>query len=226
MTVLIKAAAAGGNVRPIAVVRPVPAGRADAAAAAPEEKPLSPLERENGELRDALAAARDAADEAAGAARELGRKEAVEQFRRQDQERLDALERGVAAALCEWRDRLAALDRLAPLLAQAAMAKLFDRCEDYTDLVTRSISRQLSNLGREAVVAIHVSGEDFPDAAALADLREDAGAGVLDVLPDADLAAGECRMKLRLGHLDIGVPSQWRELSALLDDAAFEELPS
>lgn len=223
MNRLIKAAAAVGQVREFGAAsarfEKAPAAVTPAAA---DEQRLALLEQENGELRAAVAAGAAAAEEAARLSREQGRRDAIEQRQQDDEQRLKALQHGLAQASAEWREQLLLLERLAPLLARSALAKLFHGCDDYSELVARSIALQLEALGREAIVSIHVSARDFPEAESLSSLRAGSRAGGSDIVTDAELAAGECRLKLRMGHLDIGIPSQWRELSALLDEAAFE----
>lgn len=225
MNRLIKAAAAVGQVREFgAAAAPFDNAPAAMRPVAADEGRLTLIEQENDELRAAVAAGAAAAEEAARLSREQGWREAIEQQQQDDEQRLKALQQALAQASAEWREQLLLLDQLAPLLARSALAKLFDDCEDYSEFVARSIARQIERLGREAIVSIHVSARDFPEADRLSSLRTGSRAGGTDVVTDAELAAGECRLKLRLGHLDIGIPSQWRELSALLDEAAFERV--
>jgi hypothetical protein len=66
-------------------------------------------------------------------------------------------------------------------------------------MIAGMLARQLRQLRREAVVAIHVSREDFPHDAALAAMVDKAGTGSLAVTASADLPAGECRIDLQLG---------------------------
>lgn len=82
------------------------------------------------------------------------------------------------------------------------------------------IARQLAALRRSSVIAIHVSPEDFPDAAALATLSAELGAEGLRVESDRALRAGASRIECRLGQVDLDVRTQWQALSALLAEMA------
>ncbi len=77
------------------------------------------------------------------------------------------------------------------------------------------IARQAAALHRSSVIAIHVSPEDFPDAAALAGLSDGLAAeraahpGL--IVPCVPMrSAIECR----LGQIDLDLRTQWQALSA------------
>ena len=201
MSGLIKGAAAH-SVRPfLAPAEPAPV---------PVRDPrLEQLERENQELRSALAAQRLESEQSVKAARAEGE--------RQGRAAADD------AAVAHWQDRLADLDGLAPSLARAALGKLFEAGPDQIGFVTAVLARQMRLLRRESLVAIRVSARDFKDEAALASLAADAGTGSVRVVADADLAAGECRIDLQLGHIDVGAATQWAQLAAFLDGLAERE---
>lgn len=220
MTMVIKAGVAEAAVRPLAMRR---ASRPVAEAAVVADARIGELEEENARLREALEKALDAAADAAAKARESERKEAVEAARGEAAKRLEALDQGLAAALAAWQEALAGLDRLAPLIARTALSKLFEPSEDQAELVGRAIARQMAGLRRETALRLRVSAADFADDAALGALRERAGAGRLDIVCDPDLASGECRLDLALGHVELTPAAQWRELAALLESLAFGE---
>jgi flagellar assembly protein FliH len=224
MSVLIKAAVADLSVRPFVPAPPhaKPGPSAVAVATRVEDDVLGLLRQENEKLRKDLADADEARQQAERKGREEGRKEALEAARLEDEKKLAALKDGLAGALEKWRESLDGLDRLAPLIARSALSKLFDESEDHNDFVARMIARQIGRLRRESIVRILVSGEDFPDAEALAALRSRGGTGEVELVRDLDLAAGECRLDLALGHIDLGVRAQWGELSSLLEDTIFE----
>lgn len=221
MNVLIKAAATPHAVRVFAVEAPAPAL---ARQPEPVEDPeLALLRQENAELRRLVAELRGAAPQAEAKAREEGRREALLSARKDDEGRLKLLADGMAAAAEDWNGRLDSLDSLAALLARTALAKLFDESEDHADFVVRMIGRQVRQLRRETVLAMRVSSHDFPDAAALAVVPAAAGAAAGNVIIDPDLPAGECRLDMQLGHVDLGVRSQWGQLSQLLQELAIED---
>jgi flagellar biosynthesis/type III secretory pathway protein FliH len=216
MSGLIKGGAAH-KVRPFldpAVLPPSPPG----------DPRLEALARENDELRAALAAQQTASEQAVAAARAdgecRGRADAGEGI----DKRLALLGKGVETVASEWQKRLHDLDELAPALARAALGKLFDDKEgDHSRFVVDLIARQLRLLRRESVVAIRVSARDFEDEQALAGLAAEAGTGSVRIVTDADLEAGECRIDLQLGHIDVGAKTQWAQLAAFLDELAGPE---
>lgn len=215
MSGLIKGGAAH-SVRPFldpATLPPVPSA----------DPRLEALERENEELRAALAAQRKAAEEAVAAARTEGERQGKAAAEDAADKRLQLLGKGVETAVAAWEKRLADLDDLAPPLARAALAKLFDESEDHSRFVGGLIARQLRLLRRDSVVAIRVSARDFQDEQALSGLGAEAATGSIRILADADLASGGCRIDLQLGHIDIGTKTQWSQLSAFLDRLAEPE---
>jgi flagellar assembly protein FliH len=191
---------------------------------APARDPrLEALEREIGELRDALAEQRTASEKAVTAARAEGERQGRAAAGEGLDKRLALLGKGIETAASEWQTRLNDLDRLAPALARAALGKLFDGQDDYSHFVSGLIARQLRLLRRESVVAIRVSAHDFEDEQALAGLAAEAGTGSVRIVTDADLEAGECRFDLQLGHVDVGAKTQWAQLAAFLDELAAPE---
>ncbi|HEX8263070.1 MAG TPA: FliH/SctL family protein [Allosphingosinicella sp.] len=215
MSGLIKGGAAH-SVRPFldpAELPPAPGG----------DPRLEALERENDELRAAIAAQRKAGEEAVAAARAEGERQGRAAADDAADKRLQLVRKGVDAAIAVWEKRLADLDDLAPSLARAALAKLFDDNEDHSRFVAGLIGRQLRLLRRDSVVAIRVSVRDFPDEQALSQLGAEAATGSIRILADPDLASGGCRVDLQLGHIDIGTKTQWPQLAAFLDKLAEPE---
>lgn len=211
----------GDLVRPLAP----PVGAAAASAASeppPEVLRIAALEAEVDQLREAIAASAADAARAADEARRSGREEGLAAAARSEEERLDCLRGGLAEALVAWRERLDETERLAVLISRGAVEKLVEDQGGQCALVLGAIARQVALLRRDAVVAVQVSAADFPDAAALAEAAAVAGGELLDVNVSADLEAGECRLALKLGFVDIGPRTQWMRLSALFDEALAE----
>lgn len=193
-------------------------------APAPTRDPrIEALEREVEELRAALAAQRVESEQAVKAARAEGERQGRAAADDAAEKQLDRLGKGVDAAVGHWQARLNDLDGLAPSLARAALGKLFDDGEDHIRFVTGVIARQMRLMRRESLVAVRVSARDFKDEQALAALAAEAGTGSVRVVADADLAAGECRIDLQLGHIDVGAATQWAQLAAFLDGLAAQE---
>lgn len=215
MTGLIKGGAAH-SVRPFldpVVLSPTPS----------RDPLLEALEQKIEDLRAELAAQRIESEQAVKAARAEGERQGRTEAGDAAEKQLGLLGKGVNAAVAEWQARLDGLDGLAPSLARAALGKLFDDGEDHMRFVAGAIARQMRMLRRESLIAIRVSARDFKDEQALAALGAEAGAGSVRVIADADLASGECRIDLQLGHIDVGAATQWAQLAAFLDGLAERE---
>jgi flagellar biosynthesis/type III secretory pathway protein FliH len=196
-------------------IEPVPAPAGDPR--------IEALERQIGELRSALAAQRAESEKAVAAARTEGERQGKAAADDAAAKRVAALGKGVDSAVSAWRDRLAGLEGLTASLAKAALAKLFDEHGGHARFVASVIARQMRLLRRDSLVAIRVSAADFTDDQALAALGAEAGTGSVRLVADADLASGECRIDLQLGHIDIGAATQWAQLAAFLDELAAAE---
>ncbi|MDH4744538.1 FliH/SctL family protein [Sphingomonas sp. CBMAI 2297] len=161
-----------------------------------------------------------AAKRAVAVAREEGRQEGLAQAERREADGIAALRQGLERARADLGERLGALDRLAPELARAALARMFADSEDRSALVEAMIARQLAALRRSSVIAIHLSPEDFPDIDALAALSAGLGAEGVRIETDRALRAGASRIECRLGQIDLDMDTQWQALSALLAEMA------
>jgi type III secretion protein L len=191
-----------------------------AAPASAGDPRIEALERQNGELRAALAAQRSESQKAVAAARAEGERQGRAAADEAVAKRVAALGKGVEEAVAAWSDRLAGLEGLAASLARAALAKLFDDQEGHSRFVAAVIARQMRLLRRDSLVAIRVSALDFPDDRAVAALASEGATGSVRIVADSDLASAECRIDLQLGHIDVGVGTQWAQLAALLDELA------
>ena len=211
MSGLIKAGAAQA-IRPFTYrVEELPAAKSS------EDPQLTALRLKIEALEQSVAQGPAALERAKREAKEAGKREALEGVRRDDEKQLAALKAALSAALQSWDARLAKIDGLAALLSKTALAKVFDDDAARTDLVLGLIARQMRHLRRETVLAVRVSPRDFPDAAALEAVAAQGGTGSASVVADPDLTAGDCRLDLQLGHVDIGPRTRWSELAALLD---------
>jgi flagellar assembly protein FliH len=192
--------------------------------AAPNRDPrIEALEREIEELRAALVAQRLDSEQAVKAARTEGERQGRTAAGDASDKQLALLGKGVDSAVAQWEARLGDLDGLAPALARAALGKLFDEGEDQKRFVAGAIARQLRLLRRESLIAIRVSARDFADEPSLAALGAEAGTGSVRLVADGDLASGECRIDLQLGHIDVGAGTQWNQVAAFLDGLAERE---
>ena len=128
------------------------------------------------------------------------------------------LEGGVAVALKAFAQALSSLERLAPVLASQGLASIFEDSKARSALVRAIVQRQLKLVATDAIVHIEVSSADFVDDAALTSLAESVGDPRLSLRALSNLKSGDCRIKLTLGTLEVGVDQQWGRLSAILQD--------
>ncbi|MBQ1496690.1 MAG: hypothetical protein IIZ38_00100 [Sphingomonas sp.] len=219
MTMLIKSDAGiavrsfVGGARPPAEAREMPAPD-------PRDIKQARLVAELERLQRQRAEDEAAAKRAVAVAREEGRQEGLAQAERREADGIAALRQGLERARADLGERLGALDRLAPELARAALARMFADSEDRSALVEAMIARQLAALRRSSVLAIHLSPEDFPDIDALAALSAGLGAEGVRIETDRALRAGASRIECRLGQIDLDMDTQWQALSALLAEMA------
>jgi type III secretion protein L len=134
--------------------------------------------------------------------------------------RLTVLASGVEQAVQVFHAEVAALERLAPLLAKRGLEKILGNPANYADLLAASLHHHLREIETAAIVRIEVSTRDFPNAHGVAELGSKSGCPETEVLAIEQLPAGACRVSLRLGGLDIGVDTQWSRLGDLLDRAS------
>lgn len=224
MSRLIKAAAADEVVRTFVAASPHHHDYTIAAAPARSQTELA-LEEARDEitkLQNALIAARALAEQGRKEALETGRAEGRRAAEDDMARRRGLIEKGIGRAETAWHEKIGGLDTLAAMLARSALASVFGNSTDLTDLVTRAIALRVRGIRRESIVGIRVSPEDFPDTDALDALRTEAGTRSIDIVADAAFSRGECRFDLKLGHIDLGIQSQWRELERFLETLAVD----
>jgi flagellar biosynthesis/type III secretory pathway protein FliH len=222
MSALLKPGATGA-VRPLASAAPF------AAVVAPDPRDLecAELRAQLASLRDRLAEVEAAAADAVRAAGEEGHRRGLAEAETREAERVSMLRDGVDMAVTDWRARLESWDGLAATLAGATLARIFEPSADLQELVTRMLARQLREIRRSSLVAIHVSRSDYADEDALAALgRRLASETPLVIEADPELVAGTCRVTCKLEQIDLDVRAQWSALVQLLGEIAAEGSPS
>jgi len=117
-------------------------------------------------------------------------------------------------ALKQFSEELASLERLAPLLAIEGIERMLETSPGRAQFVREIIGRQIEDLQSQAVICIEVARTDFPDGADLPQLPQ------TRVRAIEDLKSGECRIRLQLGSLEVGVDQQWSRLREVLTDMA------
>lgn len=136
-----------------------------------------------------------------------GKRAGLAQAEADDAARLSALNSALANAQASFDTQLKHLDRLAPALAERAVAKLVG--ESAAANFGRFVATQVAALG-DAVINVIVSDQDVADIASL----------IGGVRTDPMLASGEARIECRLGMIDLSLPGQASELAALLSQLA------
>ena len=152
------------------------------------------------------------------------REEGAAEVRLDEDRRVAQIEQGVTVAIAAWRERLDSLERLAAVLAETALAKVFDDHADFAEQVGRTLAKQVRAMNAGAVVRVRVSARDFPDDAALGALAARVGLPVSAIGAESDAAAGACEIDLAVGHLDLTVTSQWHAIAQRLAAIASEEM--
>lgn len=227
MTAIIKSSdpALDAAVRPIALAEmtaapaaPGPDDREErfAACIAELEGRIAAMTRTAEELR-AEAAAAFARGEEEG--REMGRREAEDR----EQERLALLEKGIAACRKDFAEALGATERLAALLAKDCLDKLFADVSANADRVCALLRAQMIEVQQHELLAVVVSTSDFSEEG-LERLRAVVPDRAVELRRDAALPTGSCKLRARLGEIDIGLGTQWQAVGDLLSAAAAGEL--
>lgn len=181
---------------------------------------LSSQDLEISRLRDALSVAEKKLDELVAAAREQGRKEGRESAVRDQAKAISALESGVSDAVTLVRAKAEELEGLALAVAETALANVFANPKLHRQLVVDAIQRQLREVRRETVLAVHVSAADFPEAGGLTELARTLGHADIRLLHDPALDQGACRIDLRLGAIELSLSEHWDAIRTRLKELA------
>lgn len=228
MAGLIKMAQVAG-----APVRALPTGPKTPLAPSAEQSRIAALaaevdalKRDLAESDAAIAGHAKAVEDAFLAGEAAGREAGQAQAETRRDLALASLERGVAEAVSRFTADLEALERLAGLLATEGLAKVLGGEQGYADLVRTTLAHHLTALGNASVVRVEVCPADFPDPAEFEALAAAVGSPGLEILANSDLAAGDCRIKLRLGAVEVGIGQQWTGLKALLGDTTHDMVGS
>jgi len=224
MSPVIKSADPGvsGRVRPLTLrLQPI-----DAAAAVVD--PETVRLRADLEAATAALAVRDAEIERLKAAVEPARLEAEARGHAAglaaaadlQAERLQLLEAGVLEAASQAKTELAALERLAPALAREGLARLVGDAGQRGDLLQDAVLNAVRQIDAEGVVRVEVAAGDFADLETLSGKLSEVAHRRIEARPAADLQAGQVRLRLVLGDLEVGLDQQWDRLARLFDDLA------
>jgi len=138
-------------------------------------------------------------------------------------ERVETLATAVRSATDAFAGDLASLQRLAPLLAAEGLERIVGDARVAAQLLEAAVLHAVDQLDADAIVRVDVAAADFAD---LSPLREAIAARAhrsVEVRYAANLEPGDCRIRLVLGELEVGLNQQWGRLSALLSEMASPE---
>lgn len=149
-----------------------------------------------------------------------GRKTGLKEGEERRVEALALLESGIQEAQRRFSDELTSLEGLAAALANEGLSKVLGEPAYRAELVRGTIQHHLKAIEAKSVVRIEVSRDDFPEPAQLDQFVDSIGLAGTDFQSSAELDAGDCRIKLTLGALDIGIDQQRTRLETALTDLA------
>lgn len=174
------------------------------------EQMLSARDDQLAKLSEELASA---VAEAFADGKAAGREEAEDR----QAERLAILVEAVVSARGDLERQLEAAERMAVLVARECLEKILGENADRTGLMADLVRRQITQVGRDTVVEIAVSQDDFADddIACQIDPRVS--------IMRSELAPGSCNIKLHLGEIDAGLSQQWAMLRRALNEGAEKE---
>ncbi len=218
MTIIIKPSSMGDAHRPIQRFGETSAQGTSALPSreAQLEFRIAELEAELGRLEESRP--KDLAD-----AREAGAKEALAKRSKAEALALKQLKRALVEAQARWSDQLRAFDANSIGIARATLEQVFADPAGMLARVTSAIKYQLRRFDDASVVRLRVSARDFPADDMLASLKEELGRQI-ELASDRKLMSGDCFIDLKLGHVEVGVGSQWKRISDLLDRLEREAL--
>jgi flagellar assembly protein FliH len=149
-----------------------------------------------------------------------GRTAAEDEFQDSRKEALATLELGVEDAKRELTEALNSLESLALLVAVEAVEKLVGDADSFRAMLTLTISNQVKQIGAASLLAVTVARIDFPDTREVAALEEKLSLQPGLLLVQNELEPGECRIKLMVGALEIGLTRNWTDMKAMLESMA------
>lgn len=178
---------------------------------------LSAAEAREADLQDKIAARDEVEARAREAARAEGRTEGRALADTRHAEQLARLSASAGAAETAFATQLASIERLAAGFAGEALARITGDPERHADLVASAVAQELKGVAASTVVAVEVSKLDFPNADALAEITRRSGLGVSVVEAVGSVSSGGCRIRLKLGEVDLSLHSQTERLRRILD---------
>jgi len=149
---------------------------------------------------------------------ELGQTNTTQTYARDEEAQLATLKTGLQSALLSLKEKLDDNESLALLLAQQALKPVFSPHADYKDQVGRMISLQTQKLHKDLVLSVDVSSKDFSDTDKFSSLGKELGLDMDRLQVSEDLKAGDCRIELKIGQINLSLEDHWNGIKALFDE--------
>jgi flagellar biosynthesis/type III secretory pathway protein FliH len=204
------------RVRPLAMTLPHGAPATDAE----RERLAGEVETLTAELAgrdDAIASLKDEIVRALEAGKAEGREAGRDEAEDRNAELLATIESAAEQALARFADQLAAMERLALLVAQTCLDRMLLASEERSRIIRDLVRGQVAALNDGADIRIQVSARDFGSPDALAQVAASAQSRGCEITASEALDSGDCTIALQLGTLDIGLNQQWGALRLELD---------
>lgn len=126
------------------------------------------------------------------------------------------------AAGADFRNQLESLEDIAAGLAGVALARIIGDTTDRQAMVAQTIHRAAAEIFNGSALGVEVSRTDFPDSASLDSIAFPEGVAAVGIQAVEDLPSGGCRIRLKLGEIDLGLDGQVARLRTLLDASVSE----
>lgn len=185
---------------------------------------IETLEREAREKENAMSTLRSEMARTVEEAKSVAWQAGFDAAEDKQAERCRSLELSLQRTEAMLAERLAELDRLAPLLAQECLEIILADRAFRAEIVQNLLKTQVAKLDRQMLAGIELSQVDFADQTMLDEIGRRCGASHVSILARSDLPSGACVMRLRLGSVEIGIEQQWGVLRDVLRELAAPEV--
>ncbi len=191
----------------------------DHIASSPENDELNQLMAKLAERDLQIAEHETALAKAFAEGEDAGRSAAESEFEDSRAEALAALEKAMLAAGEDFSASLENFGQLAAQVALEALKILVDDKEAFSAILRSAIARQLSAIDAAAIVSVTISRSDFPDSREVLELETALSAPAGSLRLSDDMPAGNCRIALKVGTVELDLARSWSEISGILSGA-------
>jgi flagellar biosynthesis/type III secretory pathway protein FliH len=153
-------------------------------------------------------------------AHEQGRAEGARQTGEDTARREALLRRALAECVAAFTTKTGEVEALALQLARSALHRIAGLEEVGCDLLCQTIRHQVARFASDRPATLRVARADFPTLAE--DPAWEDEWPQLRIVADRKLVAGDCKLSLELGEVDIGLGGQLERLGDYFDGLAAE----